>query len=84
MKHDFSFKDTIIDKNNKKVLKIIKNFNYKLGKKSITKYIKSILLLIDVPQPINVLVDLRGGDVIIILPPLLETNFKVPITWFSL
>lgn len=39
----FPIKDTIINQNNKKItLKIIEDFNYKLGKKSITKDIESI------------------------------------------
>ncbi|WP_425377510.1 hypothetical protein [Spiroplasma endosymbiont of Aleiodes alternator] len=39
----FSIKDTTINQNNKKItLKIIEDFNYKLGKKSITKDIESI------------------------------------------
>jgi len=39
----FPIKDTIIDEKNKKIaLKIIEDFNYKLGKKSITKDIESI------------------------------------------
>ncbi|WP_342253155.1 hypothetical protein [Spiroplasma endosymbiont of Zeiraphera isertana] len=39
----FPIKDTIIDEKNKKIaLKIIEDFYYKLGKKSITKDIESV------------------------------------------
>ncbi|WP_425383007.1 hypothetical protein [Spiroplasma endosymbiont of Melieria omissa] len=39
----FPIKDTTINQNNKKItLKIIEDFNYKLGKKSITENIESI------------------------------------------